>query len=77
LPHGKPPHYSPVPELEYRAHILGFVGGRHEEEVHDDVKETCYGVGKDASLNTGSNNCDSDLLVQGSPREQRSLQSLH
>jgi len=71
LPHGKLPHCSPVPELGHQAHILGFVDCKREEEVRNDETETCYGVGKGASLNTGSSNCGSDFSVQGSPREQK------
>jgi hypothetical protein len=69
LPHDEPLHCSPVPELGQRAHILGSVAGRRVWDARDDARETCYDVGKGASLNMGSSNSGSS--VQGSPREQR------
>ncbi len=75
LTRGKPLSCLLAPELGHRAHILGFAGGRCEEEVHDGVKETSYDVGKGASPYTGLSKAD--FLIRDSSRERKKMLNLH
>ncbi len=75
LTRGKPLSCLLVPELGHRAHILGFAGGRCEEEVHNGAKETSYGVGKGASPYTGPSKAD--FSIRGSSRERKRILNLH